>query len=81
MGCGERLVHGDMHSRETEHGANMNGDEETLPEPEERRAAKYVSAGELSEGTIQDGHRVFGANLRRCRRLGIYTVLSVCPST
>ena len=75
MGRGGRSVHGDMHSRETEHCLNMNGDEEPLPEPEERRTTKYVSAGNLFDGTIEDGHRVFRANLRRYRRLGIYTVL------
>jgi hypothetical protein len=57
MGRGKRLVHGDVHSRETEHSPNMNGDKEALPEPEEGRAAKYVSAGDLFEGAIQDGHR------------------------
>ncbi|SRR6266851_6734963 len=77
MGRGGRSVHGDMHSRETEHCLNMNGDEEPLPEPEERRTTKYVSAGNLFDGTIEDGHRVFRANLRRYRRLGIYTVLCV----
>ena len=52
MGRGERLVHGDMHSRETEYGPNVNGDEETLPEREENLVTKYVSAGDLSHGTI-----------------------------
>ena len=52
MDRGERLVHGDMHSRETEYGSNVNGDEETLPEREENRVTKHASTGDLCHGTI-----------------------------
>ena len=75
MGRGERSVHRDMHSRETEHGPNMDRDEETLPEPAERHATKCVTAGELSHGRIQDGrHKVLEQTCAVHRRLGIYTV-------
>ena len=76
MGRGQRSVHRDMHSRETEHGPNMNGDQEALPEPEERRAAKDVSAGDLFEGTIQNGHRGLRSNLRRLSQAGyLYSIV------
>ncbi len=68
-------MHRNMHSRETEDGPNMNGDEEALPAPAERHATKCVTAGELSHGRIQDGrHKILELTCAVHRRLGIYTV-------
>jgi hypothetical protein len=55
LGCGRRSVHGDMHGSETKHGTNLNGDEKTLPEFEERDASGVVAAGDVSEELIQEG--------------------------
>jgi hypothetical protein len=44
-----------MHGREAKHGPNLNGDEKTLPEFEERDASGVVSAGNVSEEMIQEG--------------------------
>jgi hypothetical protein len=49
-----------MHGGKTTHGTNLNGDEKTLPEFEERDAG-VVSAGNVSEEMIQEGRsrRIF----------------------
>ncbi len=55
LGCGPQSVHRDMHGREAKHGPNLNGDEKTLPEFEERDASGVVAAGNVSEELIQGG--------------------------
>jgi hypothetical protein len=50
-----RSVHGDMHGGEAKNGPDLNGDEKTLPEFEERDASGVVSAGDVSEELIQEG--------------------------
>ena len=48
-------MHGDMHGREAKHRTNMNGCEKTLPELEEGNASRAVSAGNATEGMVQEG--------------------------
>lgn len=49
------LVHGDMHCRETKHGANRDGDEKLLSELEERQPVSDASAEDVSDELVQEG--------------------------
>jgi hypothetical protein len=79
-----QLVHGDMHGRETKHGANRNSDEKPLPELEERHSSGDASAGNVSDEVVQEGrYRVVTDRLRRTNEAQaryLYTVMYT-PST
>jgi hypothetical protein len=44
-----------MHGRETEHRANLDGDEKTLPKFQERHVPNPVAAIDVSTEIIQQG--------------------------